>query len=504
MKRERDAIQIMEEAVNLLRSAPLSTVVVYLTGAIPFTLALLFFLTDMTHSPFAAEHLGTASLGVALLYVWKNAWQAAFAGRLLEMLSPGSMGAGSTLRMIAIQSALQPLGIALTLPFPWLVAFFRNVALFAALGVPRPMKTASRQAVLWPGQSWAVLALTAIAALLLFVNCLIVIVLLPQLAKTFLGIEGDFARIGAGILNVTTLAVAAAVTWLVIDPLLDAVYVLRCFYGESITTGEDLRAALRRAVAVVAMLAAMLAIAPSPVLAQSIDPVKLERSMDEVIHQREFTWRAPRPAGQEPEGRWVGWVRSAEDMLVDVWDWITTTIRRWLEQKPGTEAEGGAGAATRRMLQLLIGLTVALVAGAAVLFFTRRRGPVVAASAVTTAAPAVNLADESVTADQLPESSWMKLADEWLAKGDCRRALRALYLAGLNHLGERGMVSIRRWKSGLDYKRELERRTRAKPGMSPLFRRNVDLFERGWYGHHAVDRGMVEAFAAGLSEMREL
>jgi len=150
----------------------------------------------------------------------------------------------------------------------------------------------------------------------------------------------------------------------------------------------------------------------------------------------------------------------------------------------------------------LIGLTVALVVGAVVLFFTRRRGQVVAALAVTVATPPVNLADESVTADQLPESSWMKLAEEWMAKGDCRLALRALYLAGLNHLGGRGMISIRRWKSGLDYKRELERRTRAMPELGPVFRRNVDLFERGWYGPHAVDRGMVEAFAVGLNEMK--
>ena len=154
------------------------------------------------------------------------------------------------------------------------------------------------------------------------------------------------------------------------------------------------------------------------------------------------------------------------------------------------------------MLEILLGVAVALATGAAVFFFLRKRVPVVAAEAVTVAGPMVNLHDESITADQLPESSWLKLAEEWLAKGDCRLALRALYLAGLNYLGERGVVSIRRWKSGLDYKRELERRARAKPEMGVVFTRNVDLFERGWYGRHAVDRGMVEAFVEGMSEIR--
>ena len=132
----------------------------------------------------------------------------------------------------------------------------------------------------------------------------------------------------------------------------------------------------------------------------------------------------------------------------------------------------------------------------------RRRSPVVVAQAVTIAAPAVNLADDAVTADQLPESSWRQLADEWLAKGDCRLALRALYLAGLNYLSGRNLVSIRRWKSGLDYRRELERRSRAKPDVAPAFTRNVEIFERGWYGPRAVDREMVESFAAGLSEIK--
>src|SRR5271154_6886839 len=126
MTRERSAIDILEEAVNLLHAAPLRAWVVYLTGAAPFVLALVFFLNDMTRSPFAFEHLGTASLGLAALYVWKNVWQAVFARQLYETLSPAT-GSVPVLKLIAIQAALQPVGLVLMLPFPWLVAFFRNV-----------------------------------------------------------------------------------------------------------------------------------------------------------------------------------------------------------------------------------------------------------------------------------------------------------------------------------------------------------------------------------------
>jgi hypothetical protein len=505
MTRERTAIDILEEAVNLLRAAPLRAMVAYLTGAVPFVLALLFFLNDMTRSAFAFEHLGRASLALAVLYIWKSVWQAVFARQLYESLSPQDARI-PILRLIAIQAALQPVGLAAMLPFPWLVAFFRNVGLFAALGVPDFSGVARRQAVLWTRQNWGVLTLTALAGVLIFLNVLIMIALLPVLARSFLGIEGDFARLGSRILNTATLAVAIALAWMVIDPLLDAVYVLRCFYGESLATGADLRSALRKAIATVALLVALISVAPQPALSQpdavTVDPAKLDKTIDEVIHRREFTWRAPRTAGAEPQGRWVGWVRAAEDFFEGVWTWVKEKIRELFRQKPEVEGASKDAPVTRRVLEGLIVVVVALIA-AALYFFLRRRPPAVEAQAVTIASPAVNLDDEGVTADQMPESSWLQLAEEWMAKGDCRLALRAMYLAALNHFSQQGLVSIQKWKSALDYRRELERRSRSRPEIGSIFGTNVAIFEQGWYGRHAVSREMVETFAAGMARIRD-
>ena len=72
----------------------------------------------------------------------------------------------------------------------------------------------------------------------------------------------------------------------------------------------------------------------------------------------------------------------------------------------------------------------------------------------------------------------------------------------LNYLGQRDLVSIRKWKSGLDYRRELERRARSNPEISPVFSSNVAIFERGWYGGHPVDREMVEEFTSGLTRIK--
>ncbi|MBZ5601359.1 MAG: hypothetical protein LAO79_03550 [Acidobacteriia bacterium] len=489
-------IDILEEAAALLRRAPMAALVAYLFGAAPFLIAFLFFLNDMTRSPFAAERLAPWSLGLALLFVWKNVWKARFSAGLYETLSPGSQRPASLLRLIAIQAALQPLRLAVMLPVPGFAAFFRNAGIFLALGTPDPLRAARRQAALWTRQNWAVVAIVALGSLVLFVNVLLTIAMLPQLARSFLGIEGELARLGGRIVNLSSAATAAAITWLIVDPFLEAVYVLRCYYGESIATGEDLLAAFKRATAMVA-----LAIACTGIARAQVDSEQLDHSIDQVIHSREFTWRAPRVETQEPDSKFAGWLRAAQQSVARFFNWLGDIIRRLLEQAPKPEADGKEAAVSRRTMELLIGVALALVVAAGIVFFLRRQTPVVAATPVTVAA-AVNLADESVTADQLPESSWLQLADEWLAKGDARLALRALYLAGLNHLGGRGLVSITRWKSGLDYRVELERRARATPEVGREFARLTGIFEYGWYGVHGVDRAMVDSFASGLNAMR--
>jgi hypothetical protein len=494
MKPARTSIDILEEAVNLLRVAPLPTAVTYLIGAAPLTLAFLFFLADMNRSLYAFEHLPWASLALAVLYVWKNTWQAMFMAKLYHQLSPSESPTANPWQAMVMQSTLQPLSLIVPLPFPWITAFFRNIALYAALGRPDALAAARRQAVYATRQNWGVLAIVSLGSLLLLANVLVLIVMLPQLARSFLGIEGDLARLGMGMLNLTTFGVAVAIVWLAVDPLLDAVYVLRCFYGESIATGTDLRAALKRAVAV--FLFAILS-----VHAQTMDEKKLDHAIDQVVHQREFTWRAPRPT-TEPTGKWVGWYRSTVKLIQDAWSWIWNKIDEWL--RPSRESGGsdkGAQVNRKAMLALMAFIIALIAAGLVVYLLRRKRVTVVTAQAVT-ASPAVNLADESLTADRLPESEWLALADEWMEKGDFRLALRASYLAALNFLSARDLVSLRRWKSGLDYRRELARRARSKPELPLAFTRGVAIFEQGWYGRHVVDRAMAESLVNGFKEMR--
>jgi len=498
MTKPRSAIDILEEAVALLRFAPSDAIAAYLIGAAPFTLAFLFFVSDMNRSPYAAEHLPWASAGVAFLYIWKNIWQARFMAKLYCFVSPSESIASSTWQAILMQAALQPVGLLAPLPISWTVAFFRNVALYAALGRADAVSAARRQSAYATGQNWAVMFLVMLGSVLLFANVLLLIFFLPQLAKSFLGIEGDLARLGTGLLNLTTLSVASGITWMAVDPLLDAVYVLRCFYGESLASGADLRAALKRATALVALFI----VAITGAHAQTIDEKKLDQAIDQVVHQREFTWRAPR-TGPEPQGKWVSWYRAIARTARGAWDWIWEKLSEWFKpQRERVGAERAAGVNRKAMLALISVIVALIAAGIIVFLMRRRRGAVIQAQAVAAAAPAVDLADESLTADRLPETEWLVLADELIAKGDFRLALRALYLAALNHLSARELVALRRWKTGLDYRRELARRARATPDVPRAFSDGVALFEQGWYGRHPVDRTMAETLASGFNEMR--
>jgi hypothetical protein len=136
----------------------------------------------------------------------------------------------------------------------------------------------------------------------------------------------------------------------------------------------------------------------------------------------------------------------------------------------------------------LLFVLLAVVAAALAIFFWRfwkkQRTSAVIAAQVVPARP--NLTDENITASDLPENEWLAMAREQIAAGNLRLALRAFYLAGLAHLGERELLKITRFKSNQEYVRELGRRARSKPELLTVFGDTVLEFERAWYGLHEV------------------
>jgi hypothetical protein len=254
----RGSLDLLEEAVHLLRQAPLSVLIRYFIGTFPFLLGFLYFWADMSRGPFAHRYVPEAAFGVSLLYIWMKCWQSAFCTSVHSHLMgrPAEKYSGRRiLRLVATQMILQPyslfvqpVALLILLPFGWTFAFFQNLLLVGDgkdLDLRKTMRTSWRLASLWPAQNHRLLLVLLVFSLIVFLNIGIAVLMIPQLLNMLFGIETVFTLSGMHVLNTTFLSVVAAFTYLCIDPLIAMVYTLRCFYGESVETGADLVAELK-------------------------------------------------------------------------------------------------------------------------------------------------------------------------------------------------------------------------------------------------------------------
>jgi hypothetical protein len=534
------ALETIETAVHLLRSAPVSTLATYHAGTLPFILGLLYFWADMSRNPFARQHAVEAAFGLSGLFLWMKFWQAVFALKLRAQLSAAT-SAPLTLarvgRIFYTQTALQPAALFLlplalipALPFAWVYAFYQNHTAQADGDAPtlRAVVVRSwRLALLWPAQNHVILAVMSLFGAFVFMGFCITGMMLPELVKTLFGIETVFARGGQAMLNTTFFTTMAALTYLCVDPILKAIYALRVFQGESLRSGEDLRAALKPfatnapRLAVGLLLVLTLAgglptkaeqVSPAPRGTERIEPRELDRAINDVIQQRKYTWRLPREKTAETSdaepGVIAGFFQRVGKMIRDAakatGEWIGRVLQKLFgsSRASAPDSSGYGWIMTKQML--LYGLLAVVASAVALLllrFWKKRRRQ---ADMVTTQAiqPVPDLTDENVAADQLPEDGWTTLARELLARGELRLALRAFYLASLASLAERNLVSLARFKSNRDYERELQRRAHAFPNLQSVFGENVSAFDRIWYGRHEATGELLTQFAANVERLK--
>ena len=252
---------IIDHAFYLLRRGATKLLPAYYIGSLPFVLGLLFFWTDMSRSADAHHHLGLSSLGVAVLYIWMKCWQSVFAIRTRDLLLGREAGNHDKIdlsNLIATQTILQsasfiilPIASVLALPFGWCYAFFQNVTA-APPDHGKSLKTvwqfAWQQAKLWPRQNHIILAIMSIFSLAVLINLALAVFMFPYLIKKFLGTETIFTLSGINALNTTFWAVVFALTYLCLDPIIKTAYTLRCYYGESLKSGTDIKTELSQCV----------------------------------------------------------------------------------------------------------------------------------------------------------------------------------------------------------------------------------------------------------------
>jgi hypothetical protein len=545
------ALDLIEESVHLLRTAPAATLAVYYLGTMPFVLGFLFFWADMSRNPFASGHLADASLAMGGLFLWMKFWHNGFARRIRAQRAAQAappLPFRRIIRILLVQTVWQPLGLFLIplslipiLPFAWVYAFYQNVTALdnGEMGARDVFKKSWRQAGLWPGQNSLAIVILIGFATYVFLNWVAVFFTLPELCKMLLGIESRYTERPLSLLNSTFFAAMFSLTYLCVDPILKTFYSLRCFYGESLESGEDLKAELKEFAAMASKAAAALLLffllvlsrpafasnsAPATAAPASsrMSPAQLDGAISQTIHERKYIWRMPREKLQDTdanEGAFARFLEKIGDMLRR-WgratlQWLMKVFRaiyHWLEKildglfgGSGSYGNGSSGNGWITSIQLLLWCLVAIVTSVlAILFYRVWQGRRKMRSLVATEAilPVPDVADESTAADELPEEEWSKLGRELLARGELRLAMRAFYLASLSHLATRNLISIARFKSNREYERELRRRGHSFPELLSIFGENISAFEASWYGMHEVNPDTVNRFAINIEKIK--
>lgn len=589
-RRVRDGmtlLEIAEAALHQVRLAPIDALAPYYIGSLPFALFFLYFWSDMIQGAFAYRHLHESALAVTGAYIWMKCWQTIYCAKLSANMTGTDTGTWTVARVVRIVSTQTiihstaivavPIALVLTVPFPSVYAYYQNVTVFGAAednGVRAVSARAWAEAKRWQKQNlqliWMfspmplvigaglilimvpvsaalrsdfsetmiiqfvtlyaiiLVALSPIGILLAF-NVGMAIVGVPWVLRTILGIETT-VMMGGNFFNSTFFAICVAIAAMCLDPVLKAAYALRCFHGESLQTGEDLRIALRRIAASKGMrTGALIAVALAACFvcgraahAQDTAAAPLAVRADELDHAistelegSEYVWRTPREIPDEAfqenfMTRFLQSVRSTIwDGLVSFGHWVQRTWERLFEGRGGgagggggTGTGGGWAVATQEMLWYLVfGALLAALAFFAYRVYKQRATEVVHAAATPTAATP-DLEEDDVTADALPEEGWLNLARDLAERGDLRLAMRALFLASLSVLAHRDMIRIAKYKSNREYGRELERLGHAVPDVPPIFAKSVRALERVWYGNHEVDRVSFGAFNSDQERIR--
>jgi hypothetical protein len=498
-------MELLEEAVDLLRRAPASAWAWYLAGAAPFFGGALIFWSQMTGVTAAPDPLPWA-LALALLFGWRQYSRAYFGGELYRLLAGGSAARHSFTALAAAWSAGLLRIPLLIVPFATLIALFRNVSVLATRSGSVGAAFSRSGALAARGRSQAPALLTvAGASFVLWVNVFTGMVALPFLMQLFTGQSTVLTRSARALFNGPMMLSSLMLTWCLVDAVLTAFYALRVFYGESEETGADLLVSWRRALAKVAAVLLLVCLIPA-VRAES--KPDLNHALDQVLREPAYQWRQPLPP--EKQNAFVRWTDHLFESIGDSMRWLQ---RKWAEfvdwlrnQTPPAPKKGNAPPPALG-LRALSWIAIAILAGALVALLLRAK---VSRSRAGEAVPvpagpvAIDLEDPSVLASQLPEAEWIALARDYMARGDYRMALRAYFLGNLAFLASKEMVAIGRSKTNLDYLRELRRRSRAIRGLDGLFGAGIQAFESAWYGLHEVGGSDVAQFAENFERMRSL
>ncbi|MCP3921762.1 MAG: hypothetical protein GY714_04175 [Desulfobacterales bacterium] len=513
---DQTATQIIEESVHVLKSVPLLIISKYLIGTIPFILYFLFFWGDMSHSSGMESYLAPFSLSLAILFIWMKVWQSIFMTEIKAFKANTKVlwSLKRVVKLILYQTIIQPTGLFLIhatgfllyLPFPWIFAFYQNYSIDNnEPGIRGRIFSAYRLGCINPRQNIKILFIYSLFGFFVFLNVCSVLYFLPYLLSRILGIETLFSMSGFSFLNPSFLVISMGITYICVDPFIKTTYAIRCFYGSSMLTGEDLTAELKsfKQKSIVFAVILILFLIPISISSQTIThtPNELNESIEETLSQRKFKWKIPRP--QEERVR-TGMFDSFIDWIKPYFKSFEKTLKKWFEsssRKPrGSNRDVNSYTSSSQIsyTKIFVILIIALLC-IGLIFFIRNfklKKKDIGAGENPLQSETPDLTDDYVDADNLKHDKWRELANKLIGEGSYRLALRALLLSILSNMSEKRFLHIARYKSNLDYGYELERRTHDNKDLNLLFRSFVKRFDRVWYGLHEISETDISIYVA--------
>ncbi|MEO0793530.1 MAG: hypothetical protein AAFX93_00120 [Verrucomicrobiota bacterium] len=520
----KSGLDLVEEGVHLARRAPLIAWIWYFLGTGPFLVGFLFFWNDMAHSGLAYQHVVSGAFLMAVAFVWMRYCQVRFARCLWEVVrdaptEPLSLRKGASIMMTQAQwqttaMIALPLSLFLVFPFSYAFSLIQNLMTLEASGDrsgEEPLfSRANKLAGVWPMQARRLLCLFVVLGFMLLLNWYTVLYFLPMLAKSLLGLDNMMIRSGGHAFNSTTFSIALALTYLTVDPLIKASFLLRVHYARSQHTGDDLlfnlnelKRLARGVSCVVGMLiGSFIAFAPTGLQAQSEesgsvedDAAAFDQAIDDTLSQPEYIWRFPKEevvTDMESPTWLTNLSESAMDALKSFGQWLESLFKERDEPReigePPTGFQGFGFGHTLSYVVIAIAV-LAIVWGIYKLWGSRVSDGAVQAVPATEVVPDLN--QEDVSADALPRNRWLELAQKLMSDGELRLALRALFFAELAHLADQGLISLSKYKSNLDYRRELSRRGSAEEVLG-AYRASALLFDGAWYGERSVGHNEIQ------------
>ncbi|HKP94373.1 MAG TPA: DUF4129 domain-containing protein [Fibrobacteria bacterium] len=543
---EPRALDTVEDAILLLKRVGPGAYGGYVAGTLGFLWALLYFWAYMSRNALAGARLAEFSLLLALAFAAMKFCHALFFRRLmlaLEDAEPAPASPALLAKTALAQCLLQPLALlavplafGLTLPYPFVSAFFQNACWVRdGEGFAAWLSRSYSMARVWPKQNMYLHLFLAGAGLCVAVNVFSALVAAPMLLKSLLGVDSVFTRTPSAYLNTTFVLMALALSWALLDPVVKAVNAWRCFHGLSLRSGMDLRLALARIrrkdaisgrmPAVLGLAALLGAVAPArggPQTApeanavsrpaHALSPERLDALLKEEIAESRYGWRQPRHAEAEASQSWLllqtkklvhaigRGIRKIESLWLRFRDWFNGVFGKAAREGEDRVPAPSSPLPTRI---LVAALCAAFLAGIGLFLLRRMRAVPERAEAPAAPLPAApDAAREDAKADDFPEEEWLRLMESLRAAGQDRLALRALFLAMLSLLARKGWVTVARHKSNRDYQREVGARARRRPGVAESFRESCARFERVWYGLHPVTGEDWEVSRANFAEAR--